>query len=138
MASLLRISEAASLGLHAMALLAQNSGEEMSNAEVADRLKVSSAHLSKVFQRLSHAGLVEGRRGPRGGFSLAKKPSKITLLDVYEAIEGDFEPDKCLFPEPICSGKRCILGDAIKDINNLVKKALSRTKLSDLKKVFSR
>jgi len=89
MPGVLRISEAASLGMHAMVLLASDRGRVLSAHEVAARLNASEAHLSKVMQRLGRAGLVQSVRGPRGGFSLARSPDAVTLLEVYEAALGE-------------------------------------------------
>ncbi len=81
MATTLRISEAATLALHATALIG-SSPTRLSAHEMAERLNVSEAHLAKVLQRLAHAGLVRSVRGPHGGFMLARAGSEITLLEV--------------------------------------------------------
>ncbi|MCF8044104.1 MAG: Rrf2 family transcriptional regulator, partial [Desulfarculaceae bacterium] len=74
MQQLLKISEAASLALHTMGLLASRPGEQVPTRELAARLKVSEAHLAKVMQRLGRAGLVRSQRGPKGGFALERNP----------------------------------------------------------------
>jgi len=119
MSSLLGISEAASIGWHAMIILADSGDELRSTAEIAERLQVSGAHLSKVLQRLTRAGLVEAVRGPRGGFSLGKPARDMTVLEIYEAIEGPLQKRTCLLREPICNGKCCILGDLFRRIDEL-------------------
>ena len=45
-------------------------------------------YLSKVMHDLVKTNILRSKRGPRGGFSLARPLSKITLLDVIEAVEG--------------------------------------------------
>lgn len=105
----LRISEAASLALHAMALLASGPGQPRASRDLAQRLGVSGHHLAKVMQRLTRAGLVTGRRGPRGGFQLAGRGRATTLLEVYEAVEGPLPSQTCLLGRPACSGS-CALG----------------------------
>ncbi|MDR1873408.1 MAG: Rrf2 family transcriptional regulator [Synergistaceae bacterium] len=81
------LSEAVSLGFHGMGLLAA-SKKRLSAREMAKILGVSEAHLTKVFQRLGHEGLVGSVRGPGGGFELKRLPEKISLLSIYYAIEG--------------------------------------------------
>ena len=131
-AAMLRISEAASLAMHAMVLLAKNAHRVVSTREIAGTLKVSEAHLSKVLQRLTRTGLLKSVRGPRGGFLLDGLAGDITLLQVYEAIEGPLTTRTCLFDRPICNGNGCILGDLLRTVNKEVSSYLSETKLSEL------
>ena len=132
MTGTLRISEAASLALHAMALLATRAGEVVSVPEVAGALGVSEAHLAKVLQRLNHAGLVESVRGPRGGFRLAERGRNVSLLKVYESVEGPLPSGQCLLGKPACKLSRCVLGELLKNVNREVREYLSNTKLAEL------
>ena len=59
MASIVQISEAASLALHSMALLAASPDRPLTVKDITARTGVSEAHLSKVMQRLAKAGLVK-------------------------------------------------------------------------------
>jgi Rrf2 family protein len=124
-----KVSEAASLALHTAALLGNSPDTLMTTADIADELQVSENHLSKVLQRLTKAGIVKSTRGPKGGFVIGRPPADVTLLDVYEAIEGPFEVRKCLFARPICDGQ-CILGGLLKDVNTEIRQYLSATRLS--------
>ncbi len=126
---MLKVSEAASLALHAAAFLAGRPGEVVTTGEVASVLDVSENHLSKVLQRLAKAGLVRSTRGPRGGFMLSRSPDDLTLLEVYEAIEGPLGTTNCLFSRPVCNGE-CILGDLLTDVNARIRARLTQTKLS--------
>lgn len=132
MPGLLRISDAASLGLHAMTCLAGRRGGPARTAEIASTLGCSHAHLAKVFQRLAKAGLVRSERGPRGGFGLARPAEQITLGDVYEAIEGPLRPTDCLLARPVCGSRGCLLGDLLKSVNRQVDEYLRATTLADL------
>ncbi|MFA6451722.1 MAG: Rrf2 family transcriptional regulator, partial [bacterium] len=87
--------------------------------------------LSKVIQRLAHSGLVKTVRGPGGGVTLAKTPDKITLLNVYESLEGTLAESNCLLATKKCGNKGCILGDLLSSVNKQVKTRLAGTKLSD-------
>ena len=127
----LRISEAASLALHAMALLAGGAGQPQPTKEMAQRLRVSDHHLAKVMQRLNRAGLVEGQRGPRGGFRLARDGGAITLLEVYEAVEGPLPAQECLLGQPACSGA-CALEGLLRRLGQDVRSHLAHTTLGEL------
>ena len=131
MLNLLKISEAASLGLHASVFLAGNQKRLFSAKEMAETLGASEAHLAKVLQRLAREGLVRSQRGPKGGFKLNRPADEITLLEVYQACEGPLPQSNCLLSTPICNGN-CILGNLIEDVGRRVSQYLSRTKLSDL------
>lgn len=134
----LRISEAASLALHSMVLLAARPDRPLSTREVAEELGVSEAHLSKVFQRLAKARLANSTRGPHGGFVLARDAHDISLLEVYETIDGPVGVCECLLDEPSCDGQACILGDLVKSINEQMRSYLSGTHLSDVTEVYAR
>ncbi len=124
----LRVSEAAVLALHAMALLGSRSGERVAAGEMAETLGVSEAHLAKVLPRLVQAGLVRSTRGPGGGFVLARRPEQINLLEVYEAIEGPLTEVECLLEAQVCGGD-CIFGGLLTEVNNLVRTHLQKRTL---------
>lgn len=132
MAKLFNASDAAALALHAMAYLARSKGKLVRTAEIAKHYSASEAHLAKVLNRLKKEGLVNTTRGPRGGLSLSKSADKITLKEVYEAIEGPFELSRCMFGLPICDGNGCLLGVFFKRVADGVEGMMSETKLSQV------
>lgn len=131
-----RVSEAANLGLHALAVIAASSEPMTRTREIAARLKASAAHLAKVMMALEHAGLVTGTRGPTGGYRLNRPPRQITLREVYEAIEGPMQARACLFGEPVCRAGGCTLSGYFGKLNRDVMRTLERTRLTDLVKEF--
>ncbi len=132
----LKITEAASLALHAMGLIAALPGGRTSARVIASRFEVSETHLSKVLQRLTKAGLLRSVRGPKGGFSLPRSAEEITLLEVYEAIEGPIEAYCCLFDRPLCEGPTCGIGTVIGKANEQLRLHLAGTRLSDVGHLF--
>ena len=136
MANLLKISEAASLALHTMVYLAAKNERLVTTHEIGEVLRVSEAHLSKVLQRLGKVGLVDATRGPKGGFCLAKAGDDISLLEVYEAIEGPLQDSVCLLDEPVCQGHKCILGGLLEMVNQQAREYLAGTTLTDLTGVY--
>ena len=50
--------------------------------EIAERQEIPLRYLEEILQELRRAGLVDARRGPRGGYALAREPSAISLADV--------------------------------------------------------
>jgi len=117
MSNLLKISDAASIALHAMVMLADSQSEFLSVHDIAQKHGISQHHLAKIGQRLVKAELVESHRGPGGGFKLSKSPEQINLLEIFEAIEGPFKFGGCLLGNPACDRKECIYGGLIESVN---------------------
>jgi Rrf2 family protein len=84
------ISNAVEYALHCLLYLVDPSGRPVSAStrDLADLQGVSAEYLAKVFTRLHQAGLVTGVEGSGGGFTLARAPEKISVLDVIVAIDG--------------------------------------------------
>ncbi len=131
MNGVVKFSEAASLAMHAMALFAAKRDHRFQAQDVARALPVSSSHLAKVLQRLAKMGLIASTRGRGGGFTLARAPEEITLLDVYEAVEGPLGVSRCLFSTPRCNGE-CLFGDALGEAGKLIRDRLAKARLSEL------
>ena len=74
--------------LEALACLARNGYESMLVREIAELTGLPSPYLSKVFQRLGEAGIVETKRGYKGGVRISRSPRDITLLEIDAAVEG--------------------------------------------------
>jgi len=131
------ISDAVSLALHSVAYLAAQDGQA-SVQDISKRLAVSENHLSKVLQQLSRSGLVRSTRGPQGGFCMARKCESLTLLDVYEAIEGPVRDHKCLMRKKTCGKKPCILGDTMETMWDIFRKHLKSTRVADIAGIYRR
>lgn len=132
MAGVVRISEMVSLALHSMVIIAASLKEIINVKEISAATGCSEAHLVKTLQRLVRAGLVYSIRGPKGGFGLAKSPDEITMLDIFQAIEGPLSDGKCPMNHQICSFHSCILGGMPKRLNQEFADYLAGQKLSDL------
>ncbi|HVV49669.1 MAG TPA: Rrf2 family transcriptional regulator [Polyangia bacterium] len=66
-------------------------GEATQAKEIAEAQKIPLRFLEQILQDLRRAGLVEARRGPRGGYALARPPAEISLADVLRAVRGPLE-----------------------------------------------
>ena len=132
MTRLVNISEAVSLGLHAMALMATDAGRRLRNQQIAETLRASGHHLAKVMQRLVKAGFVDSVPGPQGGFLLDMPAENVTLLMIYEAIDGTLGEEECWLAEPICDGSNCMLGEVLSSIHGQLRGYLGKTTLAEL------
>ncbi|HAK46400.1 MAG TPA: Rrf2 family transcriptional regulator [Spirochaeta sp.] len=129
--NLLNMSEGAYLAMHSLALIAGRQPERLTVKHLAQELDASQAHLAKVFQKLSKAGLVKSVRGPAGGFILDKDPEGISFLDIYEIMEGKVEKSDCPLGKGHCAFDDCILGDDFSRISNDLYDTYSKINLSN-------
>ena len=84
-------------GVRVMVELAGHSGEDpVPLAEIASHGDLPLAYLEHLVARLRKAGLVDSRRGSRGGYLLARSPTNITMAEVVEALEGAIAPIECI------------------------------------------
>ena len=68
-------------------------GEAVQVRVIGDRQGIPGRYLEQIFQKLRRADLVRGKRGPGGGYRLARSAAAISLLDVVEAVEGPLQED---------------------------------------------
>jgi len=90
MSKIVSLSEAASIALHGIILIAR-SENNLNVIKIAEETGNSKHHVAKVMQRLVKDGYIESQRGPSGGFVLKKDPKDISFLEIYETIEGKIE-----------------------------------------------
>lgn len=55
---------------------------------IADQYNISLMYLFKVLQKLVNANILLSKKGPKGGFTLARSPKDITLLEIIESVDG--------------------------------------------------
>jgi len=128
MSKLFSLSEAATIGIHAMILIGR-AKEQMNVQQIAERTEASKHHLAKVLQRLSKAGFINSTRGPSGGFVLKKPANEISMLDIYEAIEGKVEISRCPLKTQVCPANKCVANNFLNKmtldfVNHLEKQSL--------------
>ena len=82
----LMLSQTAEYALRAMSCLAVHPDAHHTAASLAEQTQVPADYLSKVLQHLSSAGLIKGRRGVGGGYTLSREPGEINLLQVIDAV----------------------------------------------------
>ncbi|HEY2142654.1 MAG TPA: Rrf2 family transcriptional regulator [Solirubrobacteraceae bacterium] len=90
-------STKAEYGVRVMVELARRAGEDpIPLAEIAAHDELPLAYLEHLVARLRKAGLVDSRRGSRGGYLLARPAGEITMAEVVEALEGSIAPIECI------------------------------------------
>jgi Rrf2 family protein len=83
--------------------LALDGGREPVPASIlVETQRIPREFAYKILQKLGRAKIVQSFKGARGGFSLARKPEQISLLDVVEAIQGPLMIRPCLLADDAC------------------------------------
>ena len=90
-------STKAEYGVRVMVELARRAGDDpIPLTEIAEHDGLPLAYLEHLVARLRKAGLVDSRRGSRGGYMLARSPAEITMAEVVEALEGSIALIECI------------------------------------------
>lgn len=103
----MQITRQADYAVRAVLYLSKrDDGDRAPTSQIARDQHIPPSFLAKIVSQLSVAGVVQTSRGARGGVSLSRPPSNITLLEVVEAIDGPIalnecvrNPDSCEFCE---------------------------------------
>jgi Rrf2 family protein len=119
MYNFLAISEATTIAIHSLAFIASNNSY-LNATNIANKTNFSRNHLSKVLQQLTKHGYLISERGPSGGFRLSKPASEITLLEIFELIDGNHEQTRCSKNGKDCSFKVCVYGNVIDKANIMI------------------
>jgi Rrf2 family protein len=81
------LSRTAEYALRAVVRLAAHGGQAQTAQQVAAATGVPAGYLAKILQRLARRGIVASQRGLRGGFTLARDPRSLSLLDVVTIVD---------------------------------------------------
>lgn len=105
------LSKSCEYGVRATLYLASLEKEGyVSIREISDALDISFHFLTKIFQKLTQAGILESFRGPKGGIALARPAGQVRLLELVVAIDGPELFEECVLGLPGCgNAKPCPL-----------------------------
>ncbi|MBB6545417.1 Rrf2 family protein [Nonomuraea rubra] len=93
----MQMGEGVEWGLHCCVTLGWLKDEgPVSIRRLAAWFDLPQEYLKKRLQALTRAGILASTPGARGGFSLAKPPEHITMMDVVTALEGPAEAFRCV------------------------------------------
>jgi Rrf2 family transcriptional regulator, cysteine metabolism repressor len=134
----MKVSTRVHYGLRAMTELARSyrDGRLLSISEIARNEDLPLAYLEQLVGELRRAGLVEGTRGVRGGYRLAKAPQEITVGEVYRILEGEVAPVDCTAEDYLpgtCNREAvCLSRDIWARVQAAILGVLDSTTLDDL------
>jgi Rrf2 family transcriptional regulator, cysteine metabolism repressor len=104
--------------------------------DIASRQHISVLYIEQLFNKLKKADLIRSMRGPRGGYILSQKPSKIKIGDIFRVVEGRIALVGCVDTgdsKVSCamSGK-CSTKSLWAKLSRLIENVLDSTTLADL------
>ncbi len=120
--------------IRAMSHLAKHLQQEpVSTKQIAQKEDISYQLAGKLMQRLHKAKLIESYRGSKGGFQLCRKPSKINLLEIIEAIQGPVSLNRCLMDMTACVRQpTCPVSKKLAKLQKYLESSLSSVTLDEL------
>jgi Rrf2 family protein len=135
---MVRISTRGRYALRAMIDVAQHSDNgPVARQAIADHQEISADYVAQLFRTLQSAGLVEGIKGPGGGYRLARAAAEIRAADIVQAVEGPVALVQCVLPcpeeGPACSrADRCVTHLLWKHASDAVIDVLDSVTLQEL------
>lgn len=132
MSRIVNISEAASIAIHSMVLIA-GSNVQLNATQISGQFNFSKNHSAKVLQVLVKSGYLLSMRGPNGGFRINVDPDKTNLLQIYQLMEGRISGKMCNMCIDDCIFEPCIYGDLGERVRKEVKEFLENTTIQELK-----
>ena len=117
----------------ALSCISFNDGRRLFAKDIARCTGVPPAYLSKILNSLSEHGLLDAKRGYRGGFALTRPSTEIRLLDIVEAVEGEKWNSHCLLGMDECADERSCPTHAFWKVERRrIEEELSRISLAEV------
>jgi Rrf2 family protein len=133
------ISMRSKYGLKALGYMARTTGKEsFLIADIAQAEGIPKKFLEAILLTLKNNGILSSRKGPGGGYSLAKNPSSLTIGAIVRSFEGDLSPVQCLNETQHASCPECFDEDTcgiklvMADVAAAVSAVLDSVTLADM------
>ena len=126
------LSKKADYGLIALKHLARHAEESVSAREIAKEYRIPGELLAKIMQRLARKGLVVSQQGTHGGYILGRDPSRISIVDVIEALDGPIGITPCERGSSCEQMEKCSVKDPLMAVRAKMVRVLSDTSIYEL------
>lgn len=104
----------------------------VSLAEIAERQGISQSYLEQLFARLRRNGLVDGLRGPGGGYKLGRSGDEISVADVIDAVNETVDATRCGGQRNCHGEQRCLTHDLWEELSCQIRDFLNNVSLNEL------
>ena len=132
----MKISTKVRYGLKALVYIADESakGRIVRIKEISEKEDISVQYLEQILYKLKNENIIEGKRGPNGGYRLAKNPEEITLHELYKILDEEEKVIDCNESKENkanCNGQSCGTTCIWNKLDNAMTKILEETTLND-------
>lgn len=136
----MKLSTRGRYGARALVELAKHDGQgPLPLKEIAEHQQIPLKYLEQIAMALKRAKLIKSVRGPTGGYTLARPPDKIHLLEIIETLEGSLSYVNCVRDPSTCERvESCAFNDLWKRISKETSKILRSVTLADMVRNDSR
>ena len=100
-------------------------------SDISNCQGISLSYLEQLFAKLRQAGLVEGVRGPGGGYRLGKPSNQISVADIVVAVDESLDNTRCKGSEDCDNGERCLTHKLWNDLSERLYEFLDGITLSE-------
>ena len=129
----MRLTTKGRFAVTAMLDLALNDGGgPVTLAGISRRQIISLSYLEQLFGKLRRQRLVDSVRGPGGGYTLARKPSEITVAEIIRAVDESLDATQCGGRENCREDQRCMTHELWSTLNDKMYEYLNSVSLADL------
>jgi Rrf2 family protein len=134
---MMRISTKGRYSLEALLYMALlPAGDFSSTRAIAENTGISDGYLEQLFIPLRKAGIIQGIRGPQGGYLPGKKPEDITVGDVLRAVEGSLEPVDCVMSRTCPIEDQCRSQHTWRELYQEISACVDAISLTDLAEAY--
>jgi len=128
---MLRLSKLADYGCQVMCYMAKDDSVH-SASEVAERLGMATATISKILKMLSRQNLVVSVMGAKGGYTLAREPKDISVAEVISAMDGPISITECSNDTKCDRESVCSTRSNWQGINRIIQDALDKVSVAEM------
>lgn len=134
----MRVTAKGEYATQAVLLLSLRYPEVVTIHEIAQRHHIPLKYLEQILLELKRGGILESRRGVRGGYTLARAPEGISVGQVLRIVDGAFAESSCIHNEAmggVCvEGQSCGLRQVWRDVQGAVERILFDTSFEEVRR----